>query len=144
MTSFNFQSIKNNKKAIIAILVILVLLAIAYWYFVIRKKQIAEVETEEAASLEPAKPMDEVLAAADFTNCTDSFPLKLGKCGKRVEQLQMWLLKQYGAQFTTYGIDGKWGEETDHLVRKHLLKDSVSEDYFYKVGAAQFITVRYK
>lgn len=79
-----------------------------------------------------------------FSNCTDTFPLKKGRCGKKVEQLQMHLIREYGAQFSVWGVDGKFGDETEALVLKFLKKDSVSEEYFIKTGMGSLVTTKNK
>jgi hypothetical protein len=134
MTSFNLQSIK--KSTWITLGVVLVLLVAAWYFLYYRKKQ---QEITEA----PEKPLDS-LETVDETTATDAFPLKKGRKGKRVEQLQTYLLKTYGAQFTSYGIDGIWGDETESLVMKFLKKDTVSEEYFYKVGMDKIVTTKFK
>lgn len=70
--------------------------------------------------------------AEDVTQ-TDTFPLKKGKRGKRVEQLQMYLIRKYGASFPQFGVDGIWGNETEMMVQKHLKRDNVSEDLWSKL-----------
>lgn len=86
--------------------------------------------------------MSEIPDAPSESN--DSFPLKKGKYGKRVEQLQMWLLKNHGSQFPKFGIDGKFGDETLSELQKATKRDNVSEEYFNKAGMGNIKTTIYK
>ena len=75
---------------------------------------------------------------------SNPFPLKFGKRGKEVEQAQMYLLKKYGAQFPKFGIDGVWKGETEENMVNHLKKNTISKDFFYKVGMDKFKTTKFK
>lgn len=75
---------------------------------------------------------------------SNTFPLKFGKRGKEVEQAQMYLLKKYGAQFPKYGIDGIWEKETEDNMVTHMKKNSISKDFYYKVGMDKFKTTKFK
>ena len=82
--------------------------------------------------------------ATDVTP-NDTFPLKKGKRGKRVEQLQIWLVQKYGAKFPQYGVDGIWGNETEEAVNKHLKRDNVSQEYWNKMeGVTNIVTNNFK
>jgi hypothetical protein len=82
--------------------------------------------------------------ATDVTP-NDTFPLKKGKRGKRVEQLQTWLVQKYGAKFPQYGVDGIWGNETEEAVNKHLKRDNVSQEYWNKMeGVTNIVTNNFK
>jgi hypothetical protein len=54
----------------------------------------------------------------------DSFPLRYGSVGKRVEQLQMFIFRKWGWQGK---IDGKWGDQTQAGVEKWLKTKELSE-----------------
>jgi len=114
----------DKKKKIITWIVIIVIVLIAAYFLFIRKKK--ESPTE----------ITQMVAA--------TFPLKKGSQGKEVEQLQMYLLRTYGAQFPMFGVDGKWGDETDSAVKKFLLKDNVSKDSYDKWNLASFVTTKFK
>lgn len=137
MKSLDLKIIKKNGWWIAAGLV-LAAISVYFIYFHSRKKvaKVALPATGAGANQEVER--------VGFANCTDDFPLKKGRCGKRVEQLQMHLIRQYGAQFSVWGVDGKFGDETEALVLKFLKKDSVSEEYFNKTGMASLITNIYK
>jgi len=75
---------------------------------------------------------------------TETFPLKRSKQGKEVEQAQMYLIKNFGAKFPDHGVDGIWGKETEANMMKHLKKNSISKDFFYKVGMDKFKTINFK
>jgi len=125
-----------------------------YFYQRNRKRKLAAASVSTGSMASPASsgeapviPLAVAPAAPLFSNCPDdSFPLKYGKCGKRVEQFQLYLIKNYGAQFSTYGVDGKWGDETDMLAKRYILKNepfSISEDYFNKTGMYAYNTIKY-
>jgi hypothetical protein len=73
----------------------------------------------------------------------DPFPLKKGSRGKEVEQLQMYLLKEYGASFPMFGVDGIWGDETDANVKKFLNRDNISKEVYQKWNLSQFKTSKF-
>jgi hypothetical protein len=144
LPKLNGSFLIQKKQWFIAGAILLLLLAVGiYFYLDYRKKKKAHASTEGDASVIPLIPDNANL----FKDCpNDSFPLKYGKCGKRIEQFQMYLLKQYGAQFSAYGIDGKWGDETEVLANKFITKNapfSISEDYFNKTGMGGYKTVKY-
>jgi len=114
----------DKKKKIITWIVIIAIILIAAYFLFIKKKK--EPSIEETAAVATA------------------FPLKMGSEGKEVEQLQMYLLRTYGAQFPMFGVDGKWGDETDSAVKKFLLKDNVSKDSYDKWNLASFVTTKFK
>ena len=61
----------------------------------------------------------------------DEFPLQPGSEGKRVERLQVWLMRNYGH---TGKINGIYDEKTDALVKRFLKTDRVDEALFYEMG----------
>ncbi len=114
----------KKKQLITWGIIIVIVLTIIYFVFFNKKKEVIDPVTGLAA---PAV-----------------FPLKKGSKGKEVEQLQMYLLKEYGAQFPMFGIDGAWGDETGANVQKFLKKDNVSKDSYDKWNLASFKTTTYK
>ncbi len=143
----------NTQKKILLITVIVLAAAVIGWIvYDSRRKKAATPAASNGAGDTAVDPNPlstlSALAGKMFSNCpSDSFPLKKGSCGKRVEQMQVWLLKKKGASFSTWGIDGKWGDETDAIVKKFILKNepySISEDYFTKTGMAAMQTSHYK
>lgn len=124
------QILKDKKTRIILLIAAAIIVLIAFWYFFLRKKN-PKLISENATDV------------ATTQNAEDPFPLKLGKQGKEIEQLQTYLLTKYGAQFPQFGIDGVWGDETENNVRKFLKKDSVSRAYFSKVGIDKYRTTKF-
>lgn len=57
----------------------------------------------------------------------DSFPLRMGSVGKRVEQLQAFLVRKFGANIIANGI---WDEKTQIAVEKHLKQKEISQSIF--------------
>jgi hypothetical protein len=134
----------RRQRLIVAVVVLALVAAVAV--FVYRRRKAAQAAASAPVAGE-AKVLPLVAAPALFSDCpNDSFPLKFGKCGKRVEQFQLYLIKQFGAQFSTYGVDGKWGEETEMLAKRYILKNdpfTISEDYFNKTGMYAYHTIKY-
>ena len=114
----------KKKKLIITAVLIIVVIALIYWFF-LRKK---EVKTD----------------AATVDSGSGVFPLKKGSRGKEVEQVQIYLLREYGAQYPKSGIDGIWGNETDVNVTKFLKKDNVSEASYNKWSLGKIGTSKFK
>ncbi len=96
--------------------------------------------------LKKKKPVaiNPVTGAAIPSTPSSTFPLKMGSKGKEVEQLQAYLVRQYGAQFPLYGVDGDWGPETDATVKRLLNRDNVSKDAYDKWNLASIVTTVYK
>jgi hypothetical protein len=137
----------TRRQWLIVAVVVLALVA-AIGYFIYRRRKDAQAAASAPVAGEAkVLPIVPAPVPALFADCpNDSFPLKLGKCGKRVEQFQLYLIKQYGAKFSTYGVDGKWGEETQLLAKRYILKNepfSISEEYFNKTGMYSYNTIRY-
>ena len=74
---------------------------------------------------EPAPPKTELTRPM-----ADEFPLRLGSEGKRVERLQVWLMRNYG---WTGKISGVFDEKTEALVKRFLKKTMLDEDTYYKM-----------
>ncbi|QRM89519.1 hypothetical protein FG167_09845 [Lacinutrix sp. WUR7] len=62
-----------------------------------------------------------------LTEPNDDFPLKLGSKGKRVEQLQVYLLKNYGAAGI---VTDEFNAITNERVLKFLKVDKITEQLF--------------
>ena len=60
----------------------------------------------------------------------DEFPLRLGSKGKRVERLQVWLMRNYG---WTGKISGVFDEKTETLVKRFLKNTELDEATYYKM-----------
>jgi hypothetical protein len=136
--------IQKKNWVIGAAILLLLIGAGVYFYLEYRKKKKAQQASQPGeVQVIPLIP-DNV---KPFTNCpNDTFPLKYGKCGKRVEQFQMYLIREFGAKFSQYGVDGKWGDETETLANKYIIKNApftISEDYFNKTGMGAYKTLKY-
>lgn len=112
----------KKKKIIIVLVIVALIAAIIYWYIKGGKK--TDDKEEETPN-----------------TSTTVFPLKMGSRGKEVEQLQIYIFKEYGAKTSITGaIDGIWGVLTNDAVKKHLLKDNVSKDSYDKWKLAEIKT----
>lgn len=60
----------------------------------------------------------------------DEFPLRFGSEGKRVERLQVWLMRNYG---WTGKITGVLDEKTEALLKRFLKKVELDEATYYKM-----------
>lgn len=116
----------KTQKILIVVVLVAVLAVIIYLVF-IKKKQTGDTPTSTST-----------------TANSGVFPLKMGSKGKEVEQLQTYLIKQYGAKFPQFGVDGDWGAETDTNVQKFLKRDNVSQDVYAKWNLASITTNKYK
>ncbi len=66
-------------------------------------------------------------AQAQEQKGNDNFPLQPGSIGTKVKQLQMFLIKKYGAMITA---SGKFDFQTAFAVKKNLSVETVSEATF--------------
>jgi uncharacterized membrane-anchored protein YhcB (DUF1043 family) len=63
----------------------------------------------------------------------NTFPLKKGSTGEEVAALHKYLIDDYGAEIGAGEINEKlFGETTFDLVKTHLKRDKISENYFNK------------
>ena len=70
-------------------------------------------------------PLQESNAAKQ--SITDEFPLRLGSQGKRVERLQVYLLRNYGWAGI---VTGKFDAKTEERVKKYLKVEEVDQTLF--------------
>lgn len=61
----------------------------------------------------------------------DDFPLQLGSKGKRVEQLQVYLLRNHGSAGI---VTDDFNKRTEERVQKYLKVETVSESLFSKLN----------
>jgi len=61
----------------------------------------------------------------------DEFPLRLGSKGKRVERLQVYLLRKFG---WTKVVDGVLDQQTLGQLKRFLKVDAVSQKLYHKLG----------
>ncbi len=138
-----WSNLDTKKKAFIIIAILLIAIAV-YWMF-IRKKDEEQVDTAlsdgtGSGSTKEADPTAEAVV-------NDTFPLRRvhpAKRGKRVEQLQIWMLKNYGNVFPLHGVDGVLGDETLAAMKKFLNRDNISEAYFNKANMGAGKTQKFK
>lgn len=145
----------TKRQLIIAGAILLLLIAIGIYFYLEykKKKQSAQDSMPREAPVIPLVPDGAYTTFSNssnyklFSDCpNDTFPLKYGKCGKKVEQFQMYLIKNFGAKFSQYGVDGKWGEETETMANKFITKNApftISEEYFTKTGMGFYTTIKY-
>jgi hypothetical protein len=119
------NKLTTKQKIFIGVAILLAIFGIIYVRKVLKERKEAKGDLGEPETIDTK--------AVDVTP-NDSFPLKRGKRGKRVEQLQIWLLQNKGAQFPQFSIDGIWGAETEGNVKKFLNRDNISEDYWNKTN----------
>ncbi len=118
---------KNKKYIIIAAIVILIGI-IAYYFYSKNKSEDTQLgvtgnNTDNTTSPEVKSDVK-----------SSVFPLVKGSKGDEVKQLQTFMLKNFGAQFPKYGIDGKLGDETIANMLKFLHTDKATKEEFLKFG----------
>jgi hypothetical protein len=59
-----------------------------------------------------------------FCKYGDNYPLKYGSCGKKVIVLQKQLVSK-GIDIGGYGVDGKYGKDTEKAVKKAIGRSTV-------------------
>ncbi len=65
----------------------------------------------------------------------------MGSVGKRVEQLQAFLVRKFGANIIANGI---WDEKTQIAVEKHLKQKEISQNVFEAYNLAIIKTSIFK
>ena len=60
----------------------------------------------------------------------DEFPLRPGSRGKRVERLQVWLMRNFGR---TRVVNGQFDKHTLNQVRKRLGRSTIPKALFYEL-----------
>jgi hypothetical protein len=118
------DKLTTKQKVLIGVGIVLLILAIIYIRKVLKERAEEKAADSGTIGVDARTPLV----------ANDSFPLKRGKRGKRVEQLQMYLVRKYGASFPQWGVDGIWGDETEGNVQKFLKRDNVSQDFFNKLN----------
>jgi hypothetical protein len=81
------------------------------------------VETEARDVREDSSPLAPIIETGD------QFPLQLGSKGKRVERLQVWLMRNYGLSGT---ISGVFDTNTEQQVIRRLHLDAIDEATYKK------------
>jgi len=138
------MELTRTHKIIIAVAAVLLLAGLTFFLLRRRKKQetaenyfgdeammlAAEVDAMKENLFSLNKKIEE---QKKQEKPDDNFPLRMGSVGKRVEQLQMFLLKHWGWQGK---IDGKFGEQTQRAVEKYLQLSEITENIYnaYNLG----------
>lgn len=126
---------------------ILIVAGACYYFFKYKPEQ--EALKKKTPPPEPIKEVDpttlqQTSAVELFSDCpNEEFPLKYGSCGPKVIQLQTYMLQQYGAftsQNSEYGVDGKFGTETEKTLLLHLKRDNISQDYWDRANIGSYST----
>lgn len=132
------EFITTHKKKLIAgaIIIALGLFYFLYWKKRDKKEVVDPLDDALGGSLK-ATPTGESVPKTeseliDEVNADTVFPLKVGKEGVRVEQMQKWLIAEHNAEFSEHGADGIFGTETFGELNKATNRDNVSKDYFIK------------
>ncbi|MCU0436725.1 MAG: peptidoglycan-binding protein [Raineya sp.] len=145
----NQETTNKGKKIIFWVIIGIILLVLVLFFCKMWKEKkkkekreqniananIQEVKTDGVQS----EPIPKTLPS--YQEKTDGFPLSKGSVGKSVEQLQIYLLKNWGFQGK---IDGKFGDETKAAVKKILGVEEVSESIFNRYDLSTVKTVIYK
>ena len=124
-------------KRVLVVAVIVIIIGVLLYLIVIKPSKKAITTTSKTIS-----PSTDPTGASYVPNAS-LFPLKLGSQGKEVEQLQEYMQYQYNAQYPKYGIDGKWGPETDANVKQYLNRDNVSLNAYNTWGLNSYLTTVY-
>ena len=132
----------KTKKILIITAIVLAIGGGAYYFYKKKKEEKGEdVSDPFSALLNPASTQEAEQSnvtviektEADLieeVNNDSSFPLKMGKQGKRVEQAQSYVVTKKGGKLPTHGIDGLWGTETESAMVNNLNRDNISKAYF--------------
>ena len=108
------------------IIIGLLVLAISLYFWWKKRKEVAvatDVPDLSAQNIDKTLTTDSNIIAP----VVSKFPLKFGSRNDEVKKVQIWLLKNEGAQIK---VDGIWGKETDAAVKKFLKKDSIEEGQY--------------
>ena len=152
------MELTRTHKIILVVAGILLLVGLGLWIFKPKKKQ-EELELENYLGDEAlliASQVDEMnhTLAQKLNDLEqkqkeiklqekpdDNFPLRMGSVGKRVEQLQAFLVRKFGANVVANGI---WDEKTQIAVEKHLKQKEISQNVFEAYNLAVIKTSIFK
>ncbi|MBL6444685.1 hypothetical protein JMN32_00085 [Fulvivirga sp. 29W222] len=108
-----------------------------YMYYQDREKK-KVVARQLAASLmqsvqsrpsKPITPKQTIVPAKPEFPKGDGFPLRLGSEGKRVERLQVWLMRNFGGVGT---VNGKFDKTTEERLLRYLKTRELNEETYNK------------
>jgi hypothetical protein len=136
------MELTRTHKIILAVIGVLLLVGLGFWIFKPKKKreepenylgdeafllasQVDEMNHTLAQKLNDLEQKQEETKLQEKPD--DSFPLRMGSVGKRVEQLQAFLVRKFGANIIANGI---WDEKTQIAVEKHLKQKEISQSIF--------------
>ncbi len=126
----------DNKKYLFIGLAILAI-GIIIWYFTSNSKK------EKTSNFVPEEK-SEVKPQPEKVTPPETFPLRLGIKGKEAEQLQIFLLRNYGAGFPDYGVNGEITPETVDNMIKFLNTPTLSKAKFMDHRMNDLRTAKYK
>ena len=111
---------EDNKKYFFIGLAILAI-GIIIWYFTSKKEKPKNLPESKVPEVKPesVKPV-----------VPETFPLRLGIKGKEAKQLQIFLLRNYGAGFPEHGVNGEITHETVDNMIKFLNTDNIPKSIF--------------
>lgn len=125
--------LKNKQTRTILIISGLALLVGIILYFSLRKKPANNIEIEtDPTSSAPGINTNGTVNVEELSVLL--FPLKRGSQNDYVRVLQSWL-NSHGANLSTYGIDGKFGAETEAACESVLGVKEVSFEKFKSLFA---------
>jgi len=97
-----------------------------------KKEQVESKPEEKKEPLKTKNKPSTVIAKKEAKPViTDEFPLRLGSKGKRVEQLQAWLLRNYGY---TGKLSKVFDEKTVKLTQKYLKTAVITKEKYDQLG----------
>jgi hypothetical protein len=150
------MELTRTHKIILAVIGVLLLVGLGFWIFKPKKKreepenylgdeafllasQVDEMNHTLAQKLNDLEQKQEETKLQEKPD--DSFPLRMGSVGKRVEQLQAFLVRKFGANIIANGI---WDEKTQIAVEKHLKQKEISQSIFDAYNLSQIKTSIFK
>ena len=119
---------KINKTWLIVLFVVLFLVAIAIVVYVIKPKASANTPPNPNINTNTPPGYD------PNTGAPSGFPLKKGSENSYVAKLQQYMLTRDAGCLPVYGVDGKWGSETEACANKTLGLDVVNYDFYKSLG----------
>ncbi len=150
------MELTRTHKIILAVIGVLLLVGLGFWIFKPKKKreepenylgdeafllasQVDEMNHTLAQKLNDLEQKQEETKLQEKPD--DNFPLRMGSVGKRVEQLQAFLVRKFGANVVGNGI---WDEKTQIAVEKHLKQKEISKNVFEAYNLAIIKTSIFK
>ena len=127
---------KMTKKHGYIALIVLIAFVVIYFFFIRKntkknkKDPFAVLLTDDEKVV--AISEEESAKRIEAVQNDPSFPLKMGKTGKRVEQAQVYAKLEKGAEFKIHGTDGVWDKETESELMNAFKRSNISKAFFIK------------